>query len=189
MFIIDSINFVRKCPHCNMFFYVYVYGEWPDVRASFDSVTDLPICATVDNIEKFVTYINVFSEPRLGKTFICGVNYERFEKTNRYFIMDCINAKIDGRQTAARYGINLFIDNKPAVCCCTIDDKSILINSDGHIIYTEVVYSKTGDAFKIGNGYLISTHTGIRWGSVWQYISAPALNTKPAVASASGFDE
>jgi hypothetical protein len=43
--------------------------------------------------------------------------------------------------------------------------------------------------FKIGNGYLINTRNDYRDDKSWQYISAPALNTKPALPSASGFDE
>ena len=86
--VIDRTNYIEKCPHCNMSFKIYVYGDWPNLRASFDGVTDLPICVTVDNIAKFITYISVFSEPRLGKKFIRGINYDRFEKTNSYFIMD-----------------------------------------------------------------------------------------------------
>jgi len=186
--VIDRTNYIEKCPHCNMSFKIYVYGDWPNLRASFDGVTDLPICVTVDNIAKFITYISVFSEPRLGKKFIRGINYDRFEKTNSYFIMDCINVKIDSQQTTTRYS-NIFIDDKPAVCCCTIDYKCILINSDGNIIETEVVYSKPGSLFKFGNGYLINMSEDYKDDKSWQYISAPALNTKPAATSASGLDE
>jgi hypothetical protein len=141
--VIDSTDYIQRCPQCGKILKLYVYGEWPDVRVSFDGVTDLPICATVDNIDRSIIYTNIFSEPRLGKKFIRGIDYDRFEKTNSYFIMDCINVKIDSQQIPNSFS-DILIDNKPAICCCTIDGKCILINSDGHIIDTEVVYSKIG---------------------------------------------
>ncbi len=81
----------------------------------------------------------------------------------------------------------LFVNDKPAVCCCNVYGEFILINSDGHIIETEVVYSKSTNVFKIGNGQL--NYNRDESGIFWTYTSAPALNTKPTAASARAADE
>jgi hypothetical protein len=186
-FVIDSTNYINWCPECYINFKIYVYGTWPDVRASFDGVTDLPICATVSEIEEFIPDVNVCSEPRFGKNFIYGASilHKLTKGFVSYFLMYCLNEDIKG------YAISscrrLFVNDKPAVSCCNVYGEFILIDSDGLILETEVIHSPTGNMFKIGNGYLFYERD--ESGIFWIYTSAPALNTKPAAASAIYADE
>jgi hypothetical protein len=188
-FVIDSTNYIEKCPHCKISYHIYIYGTWPDVRASFDGATNLPICATVDNIVGFLPLVYVYSEPRFGKNFIYGMSGLYYPLGEiRYFIIHCIKENIEGIKNISKSTYKfLFVNNKPAVCCRNINDEFILINSDGIIIETEVSYSQESHTFKIGNGNL--NYNRNKSGVFWTYISAPALNTKPAVASANCADE
>jgi hypothetical protein len=46
-FAIDSTNYNEKCPHCNRSYHVYIYGDWPNVCASFDGgdrLANMRIC-------------------------------------------------------------------------------------------------------------------------------------------------
>jgi hypothetical protein len=140
--VIDRTNYIKRCPQCGKLFRIYIYGTWPDVRASFDGVTDLPICAMANNIEEFLPFINVCNEPRFGKNFIYGMSGEK------YFIIHCIKEIINRLQFVICEYKNLYVNDKPAVCCRNINGEFILINSDGHIIETEVIHSQEGYTFK-----------------------------------------
>lgn len=188
-FVIDSTNYIKKCPHCNRIYHVYIYGDWPNVRASFDGVTDLPICAIVNNIVELLPFVYVYSEPRFGKNFIYGLSDLHCSLGKmEYFVMHCIKENLDGIKNISRSSYKfLFVNDKPAVCCCNVYGEFILINSDGHIIETEVSYSQGRKTFKIGNGHLNYNYD--ESGVFWTYTSAPALNTKPAAALARADDE
>lgn len=188
LLIVDTKNFISFCPHCNKKFNLYIYGEGEYFRASFDGVTDLPICEMVSEIKEFISDVNVCSEPRFGKNFIYGVSYlHRLTKGFvNYFIIYCTKDDLKGYYRSSFR--HLYVNDKPAVCCCNINGEFILINSDGHIIETEIVHSKTGQMFKVYNGYLDYDYDN-NHKIVWTFTSLPALNTKPAAASSVYADE
>jgi hypothetical protein len=172
LLIVDCANFIEYCPHCKKYREIYIHGTWPNVRASFDGVTDLPICVTVNDIEEF-PYIKIGNAPRFGNNFIYGANLHYH--IPMYVIMYDIEVPVKGNALILHRQI--FVHGKPAICCITTCGKFILIDCCGNIINAEVSYSETCRQFKIGNGYLTNDKM------VWTYTSGPALNTKPAAAS------
>jgi hypothetical protein len=173
MLIVDSTNYIKKCPHCKMLSRIYVYGAWPDVRVSFDGATDLPICAVVHGIKIFKTTATLFSEPSFGQfiyTYPIDQSYENC--TIIYYPIGVIK---QNKMENYRY---LTIDGIPVVCCQTIDDKCVIINSNGEVLDTEIVHSAKSEytTFIIGNGIL----KYIKNNNYWIYTANPALKTKPA---------
>jgi hypothetical protein len=177
LLIVDCANYIKDCTHCEKHFEMYIYGTWPDVRASFDGVTDLPIRSTVNGIEA-LPYITICNAPRFGNNFIYG-NIAKY-RTTMYFVMYGIEVNVE----APKYLVHkrIYIGGRPAICCITTCSKFIIIKSDGSILKAEVAYSETCNLFKIGNGYLSGEYID-NYKMVWTYTSAPALNTKPAVAA------
>lgn len=157
---------------------IYIYGTWPDVRASFDGVTDLPIRAIVNDIEEF-PYIKIGNAPRFGNNFIYGANLHYH--IPMYVIMYGIEVPVKGLTLILHR--HIFVHGKPAICCITTCGKFILLDCHGNTIKAEVAYSKTGQLFKIGNGYLSGKFNNNTYEIDWTYTSLPALNTKPAAAS------
>jgi hypothetical protein len=174
LLIVDSTDYIAQCRHCEEQREIYIYGEWPNVRASFDGATDLPICAMVNDIAEF-PYIKICNEPRFGNNFIYGCNLQY--QVAAYFVMYGIEVTVKGCSTSVHKRI--FIYNEPAICCYTVNGKFMLIKFDGSIINAKVAYSETCKLFKIGDGYLTSEFDDNRR-MVWTYTSLQALNTKPA---------
>jgi hypothetical protein len=174
LFIIDSTNFVKICPQCKKYRYVYIHGTWPDVRASFDGKTDLPICAVVPGIEEFKLDAMLESEPSFGK-FIYTLS--TLQNNEYCTIIYCLNRNIE--QSKCNVYQELSVDGKPATLCKTVDNKYIIIISSGEIIETETVYSTEPDCiiFKVGNGTLQYSDED----DIWKYTANPALKTKPAI--------
>jgi hypothetical protein len=145
------------------------------VRASFDGVTDLPICAIVPGV-KSLKPTKLFSAPSFGKFIHVTATYIDIDK---HAIIYYPTGNIEYIKERTHQGI--IIDGKPAVCCQTIDSKYIIINSDGEIIETETVYAtvKYIDDYKVGNGTLRLIHRL----AMWEYTTNPALKTKPAAPS------
>jgi hypothetical protein len=147
---------------------IYIYGTWPDVRASFDGAIDLPICAAVREIDEFNIYTIVENEPSFGK-FI----YTEHDWSILYYP----TGNMEQREFKCYQ--NISVDGNPTVCCWK-NWNPVLINSNGEILETKTVLllcDKAGiNKFEVGNGILQQSR---RSGS-WQYIANPALNTKPA---------
>jgi len=155
---------------------IYFYGKWPNVRASFDGVTDLPICAIIPGV-KTLTRTTLYCEPSFGKFIYTG---SMNPDINKYAIIYYPTGNIEYKKDITNQGTS--IDGKPVVCCRTIDNKYIIINSDGKIPDVEIVYStdNNSDVFKIGNGTLQYEY-GFTY--KWVYTANPALKTKPAAPS------
>jgi hypothetical protein len=178
LLIVDCANYIKECTRCNLQYKLYIYGIWPDVRASFDGATDLPILAIVNDIEEF-PYIKIGNAPRFGNNFIYGANLHYH--IPMYVIMYGIEVPVKGHTLILhRY---IFVHGKPAICCITTCGKFILIDCCGNTIKADVAYSETCRRFKVGNGYLTNDKM------VWTYTSLQSLNTKPAAASARAVDE
>jgi hypothetical protein len=169
LLIIDSTNYIKSCPHCKKHLGIYIYGDWPDVRASFDGRTDLPICATVNWINSFYIYLKVENEPSFGK-FI----YIEHDWCILYYPTGNVeHSEFKGYQ-------HISVDGNPTVCCWK-NWSPILINSNGEILETIIVRSINDNAgisiFEVGSGILQYSCRNRNW----QYTSNPALKTKPAV--------
>jgi hypothetical protein len=172
LLIIDSTNYVRMCLQCKKQRSLYTYGDWPDVRASFDGVTDLPICAIVHDIKSFVHYTRLYNEPSFGK-FI----YLFIEE-----IFGCdmiIYTHGDIERKPHRSYQNMSIDGIPAICCKTINNEFIIIDINGKIIQPEF-YLICRDSYiiDVGSGTLSYEDED----DIWKYTANPALKTKPAAA-------
>jgi hypothetical protein len=174
LLVINVTDYVKTCPHCGNHRKIYIYGTWPDVRASFDGVTDLPIRAIIHDVDTSGINVVVRDEPSFGKfiyafSFYLGCCFIIYYPTGNIGLSDFKNCQ------------NICVDGKPAICCQTTDKKKfMLINSDGKIIDVEVVYPTElgNDRFKIGNGIMRYDSNK----SIWKYTANPALNTKPAAA-------
>jgi hypothetical protein len=106
LYIINSTYFIKECPRCNREYNIYIYGTWLDVRASFDGKTDLPICATVNWIEKFNIGTIVNNEPSFGN-FI----YIPRDWSILYYPTGNIKqGEFKGYQIIS-------VDGKPTMCC------------------------------------------------------------------------
>jgi hypothetical protein len=162
LLIIDSTNYVRMCPHCNKQYRIYVYGEWPNVRASFDGITDLPICSILPGV-KTLKITKLFDEPSFGKFIHASSTNQDIEK---HAIIYYPTGDIEYTKVRNYLGIN--INCKPAVCCRTIDNKCKIINSDGEMPNVDIVYATDNNSatFKIGNGILQFSFGGVLGGYI-----------------------
>jgi hypothetical protein len=176
LIIIDSTNYVRYCPRCKVYRGIYIYGTWPNICASFDGVTNLPVRALVNKIDISV-FAALFNELSFGKFIYTSSLYQHYAN---YAIIYYPTGKIE--QTKFKRFQNISVDGKPAICCKSLESgRFMLINSDGEIINVEIVYSTdiNGTIYKIGNGMLKSVYELDKM--YWTYTANPALKTKPAI--------
>ncbi len=176
LLVINVTDYVKTCPQCGNHRKIYIYGTWPNVRASFDGATDLPIRAIVHDVDTYDINAVVHNEPSFG-SFIHAYSFY----LSCYFIIYYPTGNIE-LSDFGNYR-SICVDGKPAICCQTSDKsklKFMLINSDGEIINVKVVYPTIFDeyVFNIGNGILqrkYDSHT-----LYWKYTANPALKTKAA---------
>ncbi len=165
LFIINSTNYVKTCQHCGKQRLIYIYGTWPNVRASFDGATDLPIRIMVYGIEYFELIVKIYNEPNMGKFIYAWVASD--DNSDRV-ILFCQNI-----EKAESLHQNISVDGEPVICCRTMDLECVLINTRGEIIETEAFYSTDSDpdSFNIGHGILKYTYMG----DSWTYNSNPEI--------------
>jgi hypothetical protein len=173
LLIIDSTKFIKECPRCDREHNLYIYGTWPDVRASFDGRTDLPIRAIVHGIKIFEIQFQLHSEPSFGK-FICGKSDLCKIYDSDSYIVYYLSGNIEQPSYIAYQ--NISVDSRPVVFCQSIDKKLLLIDLDGKILETKTAYSTP---YKVDNGILKYEAES----ESWRYIANSALNTKPAAIS------
>jgi hypothetical protein len=175
LFIIDSTNFIKICPQCKKNRNVYIYGTCPDVcGASFDGKTDLPICAVVHGIKELKLHEILESEPSFGKfIYTLSKHQNKVHCTIIYYL----NGNIEQSKNEGCREIS--VDGKPDIICQTVDEKCIIIISNGEILETETVYSIEPQymVFKVGNGTLRYSNEHLEW----SYTANPALRTKAAI--------
>jgi hypothetical protein len=174
LFIIDSTNYIETCPQCKKYREIYIHGTWPDVRASFDGVTDLPIRANVQGINLYQVCIELSNEPSFGKFIFIYTH----QNGDYYFIIYYPTGNIE--QSVFKGCRSISVDGLPAICCQTIDRRFVIINSDGEVIDAKVVYPKVENddevVFEIGSGILCWRGRDLGW----KYTANPALKTKAA---------
>ena len=125
-----------------------------------------------------------YSEPNFG-SFIYGVN--GYVGHDPVYIFYCPGNTLTWNERDEYYEI----DNKPVCSLVTQDKDYILVNSDGKIVKTEIIFSKDNN-FKTKHGTLKATRLAELLNYphgmddfhasrlVWTYVADPALNTKPA---------
>jgi hypothetical protein len=170
LLIIDSTKFIKNCPRCDRERNLYIYGHWPDVRASFDGATDLPICAIVHGIKKFVNYTKIYDEPSFGK-FIYLWLVEILGSDMIIYTHGNIEYK------SHKSYQNISINGIPVICCQTMDDKYILIDINGIITQPEFVLVSRDLNINVGSGTL----NYISENDTWEYTANQPLKTKAAI--------
>jgi hypothetical protein len=132
------------------------------------------------------------SEPSFG-AFIYGVNC--YVGHDPMYIFYCPGKTLTWNERDEYYEV----DNKPVCSLITQDKDYILVNSDGEIVETEIIFSKDKYNFKTKHGTLKATQPpdllyyphlpGYYYTPrlIWTYVADPALNTKPA-SSGRDFD-
>jgi hypothetical protein len=162
----------NKCPRCKLERSLYIYGDWPDVRASFGDATDLPIRAPIHGIKEFVEATEIIYDCNIG-TFI----YAHLWRKNDGFKVILRTPQVEIEHDTNGWFQNISVDEKPAICCRTYNNKFIIINSDGKKLHTEFyLVDKYTDSVKLQNGKIEYVYSD----STWEYKANPALKTKPA---------
>jgi hypothetical protein len=129
-----------------------------------------------------------YSEPSFG-AFIYGVNC--YVGHDPVYIFYCPSNTLTWNERDEYYEV----DNKPVCSLVTQDKDYILVNSDGEVVETEIIFSKDNN-FKIKHGTLKATQLsdllyyphlpGYFYTPhlTWTYVADPALKTKSAAMSA-----
>lgn len=168
IYIVDTSKIPSKCIYCgaNVEFdnYILFYTTSSNIYTVHFGKIRLPT-RILDLDILWYAETTYYFEPSFG-SFIYGSSYVLYfpNKTITFSNNDCF----------------IEIDNKPVCSFITQANNYILVNSDGEIVESEIIFSNAENEFKTKHGTLKAAQLLNKL--IWTYVADLALKTKPAAA-------